>query len=326
MFQIPSLMLFASLCVLALTPAAPAAEPVTVTSTPIASFKSAAIGQPVGNLVFRGGFTLTADHPQFGGLSSLAFLDDTSFVMVTDEGRFVSGSLTPEGLENVEIDIIRNSAGNPLPNKFSSDSEALEVVFRDGQPAAIRVGFENLARLADFDLVDGRPGGAARPVAIPDWMTALRDNESIESVCIAPPASPIAGSTLVIAEGHSRAPGTWAATLLGVRDKGDLHLAQSPGLNPTDCAFLPDGDLVVLERGLNFLSFSMQVRRIPASDVRPGATMDGEIILSAAGAAIDNMEGIGVRTLPDGEVRITLVSDDNFNNFQRSLLLDFALP
>ena len=303
-----------------------AAEPVSITSTPIATFKGAAIGQPVDGLVFRGGFVMTGDHPGFGGLSSVAFLDAARFVMVTDEGRFVSGELTLEGLENVEIDVIRNSAGNPLPSKFSSDSEAVEVVFRDGAPAAVRVGFEHLARLADFDLADGRPHGAARPVAIPDWVTALRDNDSIESVCIAPPASPVAGSTLIIAEGHSRAPGTWAATLLGVRDKGDLHLRQSPGLNPTDCAFLPDGDLLVLERGLNFLTFSMQIRRIPAQTVRPGATMDGEIILGASGAQIDNMEGLGVRTLPDGEVRITIVSDDNFNRFQRSLLLDFALP
>ncbi|WP_116652722.1 esterase-like activity of phytase family protein [Pelagibacterium sediminicola] len=303
-----------------------AAEPVSITSTPIATFKGAAIGQPVDGLVFRGGFVMTGDRPEFGGLSSLAFLDAARFVMVTDEGRFVSGELTPAGLENVEIDVIRNSAGNPLPSKFSSDSEAIEVVFRDGAPATVRVGFEHLARLADFELANGRPHGAARPVAIPDWMTALRDNGSIESVCIAPPASPIAGSTLIIAEGHSRAPGTWAATLLGVHDKGDLHLVQSPGLNPTDCAFLPDGDLLVLERGLSFLTFSMQIRRIPAQTVRPGATLDGEIILVASGAQIDNMEGLGVRTLPDGEVRIAIVSDDNFNRFQRNILLDFALP
>ena len=33
-----------------------------------------------------------------------------------------------------------------------------------------------------------------------------------------------------------------------------------------------------------------------------------------------------VHTLPSGETRITLVSDDNFNDWERSLLLEFSLP
>ena len=100
----------------------------------------------------------------------------------------------------------------------------------------------------------------------------------------------------------------------------------APGLNPTDCAFLPNGDLLVLERGLAFLAFSMQIRRIPANEVRPGATLDGEIILSGSGSAVDNFEALGVRSLPDGQTRVTIVSDDNFNSFQRTLLLEFSFP
>ncbi|WP_196260647.1 esterase-like activity of phytase family protein [Pelagibacterium limicola] len=316
----------ATTALLVFTACAVAAEPISVTSTPVIRFKGAAIDQQVDSLIFHGGFVLSSDHPEFGGLSGLTFLDAERFVMVTDEGNFVSGRLKPEGLTEVAIEVIRNSAGEPLPTKFSKDAEAVDVIFRNGAPAAIRVGFEHLTRVADFDLVNGRPTGAARPVPVPDWLTALRDNESIESVCIAPPASPVAGSTLIITEGHSRKPGTWAATLLGQRDQGDLHLAASRGVNPTDCAFLPNGDLLVLERGLSFLTFSMQIRHIPAGSVRPDSAMDGPVILSAAGSEVDNMEGLGIRTLPDGEVRLTIVSDDNFNRFQRNLLLEFALP
>lgn len=307
-----------------------AAEPVTVTASPLARFKGVETGARVDSVIWRGGFVMSADHPEFGGLSSLGFLDHERLVMVTDEGRFVSGRLvsedgTPRGLADVEIEIVRNSSGNPLPNKFSSDSEALDVVFRDGAPVAVRVGFEHLTRVADFDLVDGRPGGAARPVAIPDWLTGLRTNESIESLCVAPPASPVAGSTLLITEGHSRERGAWAATLLGNRDRGDLGLIVAPGFNPTDCAFLPDGDLLILERGIFFLAFTMQVRRIPADEVRAGALMDGPVILSASGGDVGNMEGLGVRVTPEGETRLTIVSDDNFNGFLRTILLEFGL-
>lgn len=309
----------------------PSAEAIAVSARPITSFRNARIGAPIGGLIFEGGLELSAGHPDFGGISGLAFLDATRFVMVTDQGRFLSGALdladgAPSGLVDVEIDIVRNSSGNPLPNKFSSDAEAIEVVIRDGQPAAVRVGFENLARIAQFELSGGRPLGPAREIAIPDWLADLRTNESIESVCIAPPASPIAGSTLIIAEGHQRVSGQWAATLLGNADRGDLGLAVSAGVNPTDCAFLPNGDLLLLERGLAFLAFSMQIRLIPADMVRPGATMNGEVIVSGSGGAVDNFEGLGVRTLPDGQTRVTIVSDDNFNSFQRTLLLEFSFP
>jgi len=37
------------------------------------------------------------------------------------------------------------------------------------------VGFENLTRVADFDLVNGIPAGAAHEVLIPDWLRAVTD-------------------------------------------------------------------------------------------------------------------------------------------------------
>jgi hypothetical protein len=38
------------------------------------------------------------------------------------------------------------------------------------------------------------------------------------------------------------------------------------------------------------------------------------------------MEGIAVHTTPPGQTRITLISDDNFNDWERNLLLEFSLP
>src|SRR5690606_1515609 len=148
----------------------------------------------------------------------------------------------------------------------------------------------------------------------------------IAARCVAPRASPAAGSAWILADAQSRREGTWAATLLGNRDRGDLHLAKSNGVNPTDCAFLPDGDLLVLERGFAFLTFTVQLRRIPAAGVQPGSTMEGEVLFRASGGEIDNFEALGVRTLADGETCRTIISDDNFLGLQRTLLLDFELP
>jgi len=317
---------------LALATTSAGAVDFTVVSSRIETFKQAAVGERVDGLIWRGGLVMTSDAGDFGGLSGITFTGpDHQLAMVTDTGWFVSGRLIYDAehrpLEIVAASLTRieNSSGAPLPRAFARDAEALETIWRGDVAVAVRVGFENLTRVADFDLVNGRPQGAAREVAIPQWLTDLRTNESIESICIAPPASPIAGSTLILTEGALDADGNIAGYLLGNRDRGEIALRPAERLSPTACAFLPDGDLLVLERGTGFLSFIMQLRRIPAAEVMPGAVLSGEVILTGSGGDIDNMEGLAVHRGPQGDVRITIVSDDNFNSWERSLLLEFSL-
>jgi hypothetical protein len=96
----------------------------------------------------------------------------------------------------------------------------------------------------------------------------------------------------------------------------------------TSLASLSDGSLLVLER--SFLPASLKldigVRLISAKDIKPGARLEGEVIFEAnQSLTIDNFEAIGVSEAKDGEVLITLMSDDNFNFFQKTLLIQFAL-
>lgn len=309
------------------------ADDETVTSVPIGSFMSAGIGQQVQGLVWRGGIEMQSQTDTFGGLSGLGFTGpDGRLVMVSDRGNFVSGQLLydeaarPMGLIGVKIEPIQNSKGTELPRAYTRDAEALSVIVRDGKPSAVRVGFENLTRVADFALVDGLPQGPAREVNIPKWLTDTRTNETLEAVCIAPSTSPIAGSTLLLTEGIIDDDGQHSAYLLGQNDKGPLSYISGDGTNPTDCAFMPNGDLLVLERGVALLAFQMRLLRIPAAEVKAGAHMKGEVLLHAAGGDIDNMEALAVHAALDGSTRITLVSDNNFNDWERNLLLEFSLP
>ncbi len=309
------------------------ADDETIAALPIRTFMSARVGERVQGLVWRGGIEMQSQTDTFGGLSGLGFTAaDGRLVMVSDRGNFVSGQLLydeaalPIGLIGVTIAPIQNSSGRDLPRPFARDAEALTVIERDSIPTAVRVGFENLTRVADFQLVDGVPQGAAREVAIPDWLSETRTNGTLEAVCIAPVASPIAGSTLLLTEGIIDDDGQHAAYLLGRNDRGRLSYISGSGTDPTDCAFLPNGDLLVLERGVAFLSFSMRLVRVPAEEVRPGAHLEGEVLLQSSGADIDNMEALAVHTAPDGSTRITLVSDNNFNDWERNLLLEFSLP
>lgn len=311
-----------------------AAAEITVNSTRIERFAGALPGESVGALIWRGGLSMTSTDDTFGGLSGLGVLGDTqNLVFASDRGNFITGRLVydaqlrPLGLVGARTEPMRDTAGAPLTRQIARDAEALAVVYRDGVPAAVRVGFENLTRVADYALTEGVPGGPARLVSLPDWLSALRTNESIESICIAPDASPVAGSTLILTEGARDAEGNRRGWLLGNRDRGPVSYVPSPGLDPTDCAFLPNGDLLVLERGVALISFVMALKRVPAADVAPGAVLAGETLLEAQGRDIDNMEALAVHTAPDGEVRILIGSDNNFNDWwQRTILLDFALP
>lgn len=310
-----------------------AQEQQTVTAVPIGEFSATSVGERVQGLIWRGGLELQSAIDTFGGLSGLGFTGpDGRLTMVSDRGSFVSGQLIydeedrPSGLIGVRIEPIQNSRGADLPRAFARDAEALAVIERDGVPAAVRVGFENLTRIADFELVNSVPEGPATEIAIPQWLSDARTNRSLESVCVAPPASPIAGSTLLLTEDVRDDTGAQRGWLLGRSDRGDLSYLSGSGTYPADCAFLPDGDLLVLERGIALLAFNMRLVRVAASDVHPGAVMQGEVLLEVAGSDIDNMEGLAVQPGPDGETRITMISDDNFIDWQRTLLLQFALP
>jgi hypothetical protein len=309
------------------------ADDATVSALVLDRFQNVGVGEVTQGLVFRGGLELTSATDTFGGLSAIGFAgSDGKLVMVSDRGNFVSGQLiydeagTPLSLVGVAINPIQNSKGADLPRAFARDAEALTVIERTDAPSIIRVGFENLTRVADFTLENGVPSGAAREVAIPDWLAGTRTNESLEAVCVAPPASPVAGSTLLLTEGVITGDGAHSGWLLGKNDKGPLSYRSGAATSPTDCAFLPNGDLLVLERGVALVTFSARLVRIKAADVKPGAEMQGEVLFEGAGGDLDNMEGLAVHQTPAGETRITLISDDNFNDWERNLLLEFSLP
>jgi len=98
------------------------------------------------------------------------------------------------------------------------------------------------------------------------------------------------------------------------------------GFKATDAALLPDGRLLVLNRRADWLEGAGAALTViePAS-VRPGAVLEGrEIARLQWPLIVDNMEGLSI-TRENGRTIVWLVSDDNFNPLQRTLLLKFAL-
>ena len=123
------------------------------------------------------------------------------------------------------------------------------------------------------------------------------------------------------------ADGNAYAAILDGPLKGRLALAHYGDFDATDGAFLPNGDLLLLERRFNVAEgIGMRIRRIKAADIRPGSVMDGEILLQGDfGYQIDNMEGLDVFAAEDGTTHVVIVSDDNHSILQRNLMLEFRL-
>ncbi len=91
--------------------------------------------------------------------------------------------------------------------------------------------------------------------------------------------------------------------------------------------FCPMAICLLLERRFSYSTgIAMRIRRVRQSDIRPGALVDGRVLVRAdMGYQIDNMEGLAVHRSAQGEIILTMVSDDNFSIVQRTILLQFAL-
>jgi len=88
--------------------------------------------------------------------------------------------------------------------------------------------------------------------------------------------------------------------------------------------FGPDGLLYILERyNIGLLAFASRVRRFKVHDDRIG---NEEFILETPIGAYDNLEGLSVWRDAGGHIRLTMISDDNFSQQQRTEIVEFRLP
>ena len=278
----------------------------------------------IGQLTWRGGLEITSPDRRFGGLSALLVTaDGARMTALTDQGKLIAGRLTYDdagrlaGLDQARITTLRGLDGRPLADKRRGDAEALSRA-ADG---ALLVAFERAHRIwrypADLDRRDGRP----RLLGAPPGLRRAPRNKGIEAM-----TELADGGLLAITEGLETVGGiaaylrqgeTWSR--LTYRRRGDFR--------PSGAARLPDGDVVVVERKFSVLGgLTARVLRLPTDAIRPNAVLAGEeIAVFGAPVLRDNFEGIAARRGESGETLIYLVSDDNFNAWQRTLLLMFAL-
>jgi len=335
----PGRLYVATIACLAVLPslAARAAEtgfvPIDVTVRPITQFALTSAETRFGALEFRGGLQLISRDRNFGSLSGLDFAaDGHTLVAVADTGYWFTASLTEAdgrlvGIARPMLAPMLDAHGRPFTSKNAADAEGLRIVDRNGRETAY-VSFEQRAAIARFAAAPDLATARRHDLTLPRYVDHLEANKGLEALAVAPAGGPLAGAIVAIAERSLNGAGNHRGFILGGRRAGTFALKRTAPFDVSDAAFLPDGDLLVLERSFSFTDgFGMRLRRIPATAIRPGATIDGPVLMTAdMSDQIDNMEGLALRTGERGKTILTLVSDDNGNRFlQRTILLQFAL-
>ena len=195
---------------------------------------------------------------------------------------------------------------------------------RDG--GTVYVGIERVHRIVRFDY--GKEGLTARgrPIDAPPAVRSLPNNGSIEALVAIPRGRPLGGTLIAISErGHDRE-GNHRAFLIGGPRPGEFTIRRKNEFDVSDVALLPSGDLVLLERKFGWTDRALHPH--PA-DCHSRATSWrvarwAGFAEADLGQQIDNFEGISVHRSGE-EVVLTLLSDNNFSGWQRTMLMQFSL-
>lgn len=277
-----------------------------------------------GQLPYLGGWELSSANAGFGGISALLIGPAGDILGLSDSGILMGFHPGPGQAQ-------RRPFIAPLPVRPQDrdqpwwvwDSEALTH-----DPATDRywVGFELRQQICRY------APGFARVEACRTWpdIMAWPKTGSIESLARLPD-----GRFIALSEMGMTADGRHDALLFKADPADDdtpapIHLRYAPprGYRPTDAVALDARHLLVLNRRVTLQElFTATIAIVDLPDAPgPGALLQARTLARLAPPLqADNFEGIAV-THERGGTAIWIISDDNHEFFQRSLLLKFALP
>ncbi|MBZ9678301.1 esterase-like activity of phytase family protein [Mesorhizobium sp. ES1-1] len=332
-FRRTAVAVIALLAVVAWAPAVSAGstpvEPIEVSARPITEFHIGHSDKQFGPLEFVGGLETTSPSRDFGALSAFRFLKAGSdFIGVADTGYWFFGTLArdaagrPAGIRNFRMQQMVDKAGLPIDKKSQADAEGLAV--KDG---IATVGFERNHRVAQYRIDPADMKASYRQLDFLVPARELRQNRGFETVAHANANGQHQGGLVVVSEKSLDKAGNIYAAIIQGPHKGTFTVKRNGDFDITDGAFLPDGDLLLLERSFSMIGgVKMRLRRIYGESVEKGAVADGPVLLEAdMGYQIDNMEALDAWTRDDGALMVSLLSDDNHSILQRNLYLEFIL-
>ncbi len=264
--------------------------------------------EPAGRLVWD------YDASSFGGFSGIYIRPDGSLLIVSDRGSFYWGGSRREDGELVEVWIddhapILDSKGNPLTGR-NRDAEGMAV----GSEGEIYLSFENNHRIMRHE--DVFAAGIFMPED--EDFDSFQDNSGMEALAI-----DADGRLYVIPERSGLLDRPFPVyrfdgmrwVVIGEVPRSDDFLISGADIGP-------DGRLYVLERGFSGLrGFHIRVRRYDIGDGISGP----ETLYESSAGNLENFEGISVWQDKTGQLRLTLITDDNFNPLMRTIIEEYRV-
>ncbi len=271
-----------------------------------------------GRLEFLGGLRLSSPDAAFGGFSGLDISAEGQLSAISDRGQWLSARLEERQNRPVSLSATRMQ---PLSGV---EGRALSGPWRDAESLARLPGggwlvaFERFHRIRRYAARAPSDGGRAAVMPVPAALSGAPPNGGIEAMTVLDD-----GRILIFVEDMRTEEGNHPGWLIGADGRmAALSLAATGLFKPTGLATLVNGDVLLLERRFTLIGgVAARISRIRRQDIRPGARLHSrELVRLEPPLTVDNFEGIAAV----GD-RIYILSDDNFNPLQNTLLLKFRL-
>lgn len=266
------------------------------------------------NMSFVGGWALTSDHEDFGGFSGLVLEPVAGQLLaISDKGDWWQAPFNALSGNAPLGGSMRSYTMGAVADKRALDAESLVKL-----SGGYLIAFEQKHRLEFQPEVGGKP--TTDTGFAPIDFAGVSDNSGMEAIALLP-----SGELLAFAERGRDTRGKQKAWLVSAVESKPLFFAPPKNFAPTDAATLPNGDVLVLLRKYSAIDgVEVRLHHLVAANIQPGAVLTGEPILKLTPEGpVDNMEGLDLVVLDDNTVRIAMISDDNFNPLQRTLLMLF---
>jgi hypothetical protein len=317
--------------------AVPAPQTLAVTTTPLPLDRDDPARTKLGSLRFLGAVQLRSTNPLFGGVSGLRAGADGRFLAITDTGNWFAFATIERdgrlvGVKDTWLQPILQEDGKPVTSKPDGDAEALEWDPATGKATVVYEQDHRLAHFSGIHTADPTslahaPDSIERLTVMAGWPA----NGGGEAVALLP-----GGARLVISE-TARGPQRSRTALLteaGKTRKIEIEGIDSAGPDehaPTDAIALDATRVLILHR--RFTLTQGQGAALSLIDLAPvlgGKGADNAVLQARTLAkwepplTLDNMEGLALRK-EGGRTFLYIVSDDNLNPLQRTLLMKFEL-
>ena len=261
------------------------------------------------------------DGLRFSEISDAAYdMQRRILYMVSDEGKLFAfrAKITKRSIDLTPLAAaeIRKRNGKAF-KKWAKDSEGLAIDAK----GRLYVSFEGKAKICRIAGVGKKMGRCLKKYKLPKLLRKTKHyrskNKSLEALAW----HPVYG-LLTVAEWPLKRDDKKLQTIYSLRGKKWHFRAEpEPRSGVTAIEVEPDGNVLVLERSfVDFFSpFVVTLKRVKLSTCRKQKLCSSEVLLKMnthKGWDIDNFEGLA----RVGKDRYLLVSDDNDNFYQQTLL------